>query len=234
MSLIRFEDVTKTYPSSQGGVFHLNFDIQRGEFVYLIGSSGAGKSTIINLLTKYIEPDSGKIRLNDLDFAEIFPDEVPYLRRNYGIVSEKMGLMLDRTVFDNVAYPLMIQGFKRRQSKVLVDNILGSVGIKGIAGKKAAFISGGERARVLLARALVTSPPILIADEPTAGLDKENAWDILNLIEHFNHEGVTILMATHQESLVNLSRKRVIWLKNGRISSDEKKGRYRSLYKNFD
>ena len=230
MSLIRFEDVTKTYPSSQGGVFHLNFDIQRGEFVYLIGSSGAGKSTIINLLTKYIEPDSGKIRLNDLDFTEILPDEIPYLRRNYGIISEKMGLMLNRTVFDNVAYPLLIQGVRKKQAKISVDNILGSVGIKDIARKKTAFISGGEKARVMLARALVTGPPILIADEPTAGLDKQNAWDILNLLEHFNHEGVTVIMATHHKSLVNLTRKRVIWLRNGKISSDEQHGRYRSSY----
>lgn len=230
MSLISFDHVTKTYPLSQGGVFNISLDIEQGEFVYLIGSSGAGKSTLIHLLIKYIEPDSGNIRLNELDFSQVELEDVPYLRRNFGIVSEKLGLMWNRTVFENVAYPLIIQGEKRRATHQAVHNILGTIGIKDIAHKKTALISGGEKAKAMLARALVTNPPILIADEPTAGLDKEAAWDIIRLLDHFNHHGVTVLMATHQKSLVNLTRKRVVWLKNGKIVSDEKSGRYRSNY----
>ena len=230
MSLIRFEKVTKTYAASQGGVFGLDFEISQGEFVYLIGSSGSGKSTVINLLIKNIEPDSGNISLSDINLEKVLADDLPYYRRNFGIVSEKMGLMPNRSIYENVAYPLIIQNKRPKPMRDYVNNVLASVGLGDISSKKAAHISGGEKARAMLARALVTSPPILIADEPTAGLDKDATWDILNLLEHFNHQGTTILMATHQKSLVNITRKRVIWLKNGKIASDEKFGRYRTVY----
>lgn len=230
MELIRFENVSKTYPLSRGGVFDLNFKINQGEFVYLIGSSGAGKSTIINLLIKNIEPDSGKIRLGGIKLENILPDELPFYRRNFGIVSEKMGVMPNRSVFENVAYPLFVQGKKPANYKVYVEKMLASMGIGDISKKKASHISGGERARLLLARALITNPALLIADEPTAGLDNETAWDIMGLLDHVNHQGTTILMATHQKKLVNMTRKRVIWIKNGKIASDEKFGRYRTVY----
>lgn len=230
MSLIRFKKVTKTYAASQGGVFGLDFEINQGEFVYLIGSSGAGKSTIINLLIKNIEPDSGNISLSDINLSEVLPEDLPYYRRNFGIISEKLGLMANRSIYENVAYPLLIQNKRPRHMKDYVNNMLGSVGIRDISSKKAAYISGGEKARVMLARALITSPPVLIADEPTTGLDKNASWDIINLLDHFNHQGTTILMATHQKTLVDITRKRVIWLKNGKVASDEKFGRYRTVY----
>ncbi len=230
MSFISFEKVTKIYSPSSSGVLGLDFEIDQGDFVYLIGSSGAGKSTIINLLIRDIEPDSGKISLGSINLANISAEELPYYRRNFGIVSGRMGLMANRSVFENVAYPLFVQNKRGAHIKESVYSMLGSVGIRDIARKKAAFISGGEKARAMIARALITNPAILIADEPTAGLDKDTAWDIINLLDHFNHQGTTIIMATHQKALVNVTRKRVIWLKNGKIVSDEKSGKYRSIY----
>lgn len=226
--MIYFENVTKNYPSSHGGIYNLNLEVEQGEFVYIIGESGAGKSTIINLLMKNIDPDGGKIRLSHIDLASIPKEDLPVFRRNFGIIAQSVGMMMSQTVFQNVALPLVVRGEKAHIVKSTVDVMLGSVGIRDIAQKKAKHISGGELARVAIARALITNPPIILADEPTAGLDNEISWDIMNLLEHFNHNGTTILMATHQKSLVNLTRKRVITLKDGRILSDRRAGRYAS------
>lgn len=227
--MICFEHVTKTYPSSQGGVYDLSFQIEAGEFVYLIGESGTGKSTIINLLIKNIDPDEGKIRLSHIDLSSVEEDDLPMFRRNYGIIANSVGMMMDQTVRQNIALPLIVRREKPRVIDRAVDAMLGSVGIKEIADKKVQHISGGERARAAIARALITNPPVILADEPTAGLDNDTAWDIINLLEHFNHQGTTILMATHQKALVNLTRKRVIMLRRGRIYSDRKAGRYMSF-----
>ncbi len=224
--MIYFENVTKNYPSSHGGIYNLNLEVEQGEFVYIIGESGAGKSTIINLLMKNIDPDGGKIRLSHIDLASIPKEDLPVFRRNFGIIAQSVGMMMSQTVFQNVALPLVVRGEKAHIVKSTVDVMLGSVGIRDIAQKKAKHISGGELARVAIARALITNPPIILADEPTAGLDNDISWDIMNLLEHFNHNGTTILMATHQKSLVNLTRKRVITLKDGRIFSDRRAGRY--------
>ncbi|MDO5096359.1 MAG: ATP-binding cassette domain-containing protein [Peptostreptococcaceae bacterium] len=226
--MIYFENVTKNYPSSHGGIYNLNLEVEQGEFVYIIGESGAGKSTIINLLMKNIDPDGGKIRLSHIDLASIPKEDLPVFRRNFGIIAQSVGMMMSQTVFQNVALPMVVRGEKAHIVKSTVDVMLGSVGIRDIAQKKAKHISGGELARVAIARALITNPPIILADEPTAGLDNEISWDIMNLLEHFNHNGTTILMATHQKSLVNLTRKRVITLKDGRILSDRRAGRYAS------
>lgn len=224
--MICFENVTKNYPSSHGGIYNFNLQVEQGEFVYIIGESGAGKSTIINLLMKNIDPDGGKIRLSHIDLAGIAKEDLPVFRRNFGIIAQSVGMMMSQTVFQNVALPLVVRGEKAHIVKSTVDVMLGSVGIRDIAQKKAKHISGGELARVAIARALITNPPIILADEPTAGLDNDISWDIINLLEHFNHNGTTILMATHQKSLVNLTRKRVITLREGRILSDRRAGRY--------
>ena len=224
--MIHFENVSKSYPSSKGGVKNLSLNICAGEFVYIIGESGAGKSTLINLLIKNIDPDTGKIRLSHLDLSQILPEDLPIYRRNFGIISSKVGMMMEQSVYKNVALPLMVRGERAGIVRKAVDAMLGSVGIKEIAHKKAKHISGGELARVAIARALITNPPVILADEPTAGLDNDTAWDIISLLEHFNHQGTTILMATHQRSLVNLTRKRVVMLKNGIIISDKAAGKY--------
>lgn len=224
--MIHFDHVTKRYPSSQGGISDLSFEIFAGEFVYFIGESGAGKSTVINLLMKNIDPDSGKIRLSHLDLSEILPEDLPMFRRNFGIITPRVGMMTDQSVYDNVALPLIVRNEKPKIVRKAVEEMLGSVGIKEIAQKKVIHISGGERAKVSIARALITNPPIILADEPTAGLDQDTAWDIVSLLEHFNHQGTTILMATHQKSLVNLTRKRVITLRNGKLLNDRRAGRY--------
>lgn len=227
--MICFENVTKTYPSSQGGVYDLDFKIEAGEFVYLIGGSGAGKSTLIDLLIKNIDPDEGKIRLSHIDLSEIRPEDLPMFRRNFGIITSSVGMMVEQSVRQNIALPLIVRGERQRKVDQAVDAMMGSVGIRAIADKKIRHISGGECARVAIARALITNPPVILADEPTANLDHDTAWDIINLLEHFNHQGTTILIATHQKTLVDLTRKRVLMLRRGRIYSDRKAGRYISF-----
>ncbi len=224
--MIHFENVSKSYPSSKGGVRNLSLHICAGEFVYIIGESGAGKSTLINLLIKNIDPDAGNIRLSHLDLSEILPEELAHYRRNFGIISSKVGLLMDQSVYQNVALPLRVRGEKPWVVREAVESMLGSVGIKEIAHKKAKHISGGELAKVAIARALITNPPVILADEPTTGLDNDAAWDIIHLLEHINHQGTTILMATHQKSLVNLTRKRVVMLKDGIILLDKAAGTY--------
>ncbi len=227
--MIHFDNVSKTYPFSSGGIKNVSFDIEQGEFVYIIGESGAGKSTLLNLLIKNIDPDSGKIRLSHIDLSKLDEEDLPIYRRNFGIITPSVGMMMTQSVYDNVALPLVVRGHKARKIRQIVDAVLGSVGIRQIAGKQVGHISGGERARVAIARALSTNPPIILADEPTAGLDADMSWDIIQLLEHFNHSGTTILMATHQKSLVNLTRKRVMVLQEGSLISDRSKGRYSSL-----
>jgi len=226
MSFIEFKEVNKCYENNQIAVNKLSLSIKRGEFVYLIGPSGSGKSTILNLLMLMIKPDSGKITIAGRDITTLNTEEVPYYRRSFGIISPQVPLINAYNVYQNVALPLNVSHKSSKEIRTGVETALGSVGIKEKMYLNIDELSGGEQLKVCIARAIITDPAILIADEPTANLGIEDAWDILNLLDHINHSGTTVIMATHSKKLVDMTSRRVIKLEKGRVISDKQRGKY--------
>ncbi|MGB5822831.1 MAG: ATP-binding cassette domain-containing protein [Proteocatella sp.] len=226
MSFIECKNVSKTYANNQVALNDLNLSIKRGEFVYIIGPSGSGKSTILNLMMLMLRPDSGQIIIDGRDITTLSPEEVPYYRRSYGIISPLVPLMRDYNVYQNVALPLNISHRSSKEIRMGVEMALGSVGMKDKMHLEIDELSGGEQLKVSIARAIITDPAILIADEPTANLGIEDAWDILSLLEHINHSGTTVIMATHSKKLVDITRRRVVKLGKGTVISDKKRGTY--------
>ncbi len=203
--------------------------IQDGDFVFLLGKTGSGKSTLLKLLTRDIDPTSGDVFFDEKNMKEIPRKQMPYFRRQYGIVWQEPQLIKERTVFENVALALFVTGQTKEVIQASVPAALGLVGIR----KKADFypheLSGGDRFKVCLARAVVNNPKILIADEPTANLDRDAAWDIMCLLNEINRLGITVVVATHAAELVNIMRKRVITMEEGRLLGDVRRGRYGDL-----
>lgn len=231
MSFIKFENVTKIYENMQVGVKELGFSIKKGEFVYIIGPSGCGKSTLLNLLMVATKPDSGEISIGGKNILQFEKEQMPYFRRSYGVISSKIPLIKYYDVYNNVALPLNIAHKNSKTIKIGVERALGAVGMKSKMYSQIDELSGGEQLKIMIARAIITDPAILIADEPTANLSPENSWDIMNLLEHINRSGTTIIMATHSKKLVDITRKRVIKLENGKIVSDKQKDSYDSSNK---
>jgi cell division transport system ATP-binding protein len=225
-AVIDFRGVSKRYGPIDTGVEEVSFSVQRGEFVFLVGSTGSGKSTLMKLLIKEIEPTAGTIQVAGRDLSEIKRKKVPYYRRNLGIVFQDFKLLPDRTVYDNVAYALQVTGSSRREIRSKVPDILR---LTGLATKLHHFpdqLSGGEQQRVAVARAFVNHPPLLLADEPTGNLDPETSVGIMQLLYRINRTGTTVLVATHDASLVDRMRRRVLELHRGRLIRDEHGGRY--------
>lgn len=231
MSFIKFENVTKIYDNNMIGVKSINFNIKKGEFVYIIGPSGCGKSTILNLLMAAVKPNEGNIIIGGNSIATFDKEQIPYYRRSYGVISLNVPLINHYNVYNNVALPLNIALESPKKIKIGVDRALGAVGIKEKIYSSIDELSGGEQLKVMIARAIIADPAIIIADEPTANLSPEDSWDIMNLFEHINHSGTTVIMATHSKKLVDITRKRVIKLENGIIVSDKVKATYDSLNK---
>lgn len=226
MDFIEFRNVSKTYGNGHKALIDISFSVNREEFIYIVGENGSGKSTLLELIISVYKPDSGEITVSGQNISELTKDETPYYRRSFGIISPRVPLMPELDVFHNVSLPLNISGTKRRHIRTAVEMALGSVGMRDMINCNIEDLSGGEQIKIMIARAIIANPVILIADEPTANLSTDDAWDILNLIEHINYSGTTVIMATHQKRLVDLSRKRVIRLKKGRLVSDVKKGKY--------
>lgn len=204
----------------------INIRIEKGEFVFIVGTSGSGKSTFVKLLMKEIEPTTGKVFVNGRDLERLRRKQVPILRRSIGVVFQDFRLLKDRTVFENVAFAMRIVGTTRHEINKRVPEVLGLV---GLSDKLRAFpreLSGGEQQRVALARALVNRPTLLLADEPTGNLDPKNSWEIMELLEQINSNGTTVVVVTHNQDVVNMMKKRVITLHKGVLVSDEKKGGY--------
>lgn len=225
MSFIKFENVTKVY-ENQSGVKELVFSIQKGEFVYIVGPSGCGKSTLLNLIMASFKPDEGDIIIGGKNISFFEKEEIPYYRRSYGVISSQIPLINAYDVYNNVALPLNIACQSSKNIRIGVDRALGAVGMKSKMYSAIDELSGGEQLKVMIARAIVSDPAIIIADEPTANLSPEDSWDIMNLFEHINHSGTTVIMATHFKKLVDITRKRVIKLEKGRIVSDRHNGSY--------
>lgn len=224
--LIQFKNVTKVYPNGLCALSNVNFTINNGEFVFIVGASGAGKTTLIKLLLKEIEPTSGSIIVDDMDLSSLRRKEIPYYRRRLGVVFQDFRLLPDRTAYENVAFAMEIVGAPLREIRRRVPAVLGMVGLGSKAHAYPHQLSGGEQQRVALARALVNSPSILIADEPTGNLDPATAMEIMRIINLINRRGTTVIMATHAKNIVNTMRKRVLQFRKGVLIKDEQEGGY--------
>ncbi len=226
MFSIALEQVSKTYENGTKGLDNITLNIRAGEFVFLVGQSGSGKSTLLQLLTKELQPTMGKILIASQDITNMPQREIPFFRRKIGIVKENPLLATNRTVAENIELALYATEQPTAYRKQAVYAALGIVGMRNNAQVLASTLSGGESSRVALARAIVNNPGLLIADEPTAGLDPDTAWDMINLLNEINRKGVTVIMATHDKQLVNLMKKRVVTLFEGRLLGDAKNAKY--------
>ncbi|MEZ9823223.1 cell division ATP-binding protein FtsE [Shewanella sp. 10N.286.45.A1] len=215
--MIRFEQVSKVYPGGQKALSDVSFHLKRGEMAFLTGHSGAGKSTLLKLITVIERANGGKVAINGHDIAKIRRAQVPYLRRDIGMIFQNHHLLMEKTVFDNVALPLIIEGFSHGEIRKRVAGALDMVGLFGKERHKPIMLSGGEQQRVGIARAIVNKPPLLLADEPTGNLDPKLSMDILRLFETFNDSGTTVLIATHDLGLIARMKYRTLTLKQGRV-----------------
>jgi cell division transport system ATP-binding protein len=224
-AVIEFKHVTKRYPGHTG-LDDVSFKVHRGEFVFLVGSTGSGKSTLMRLLIKELEATTGHIEVAGRDLAEIPRKKVPYYRRNLGVVFQDFKLLPGRTVHDNVAYALQVTGGSRKEVRAKVPDILRLTGLATKLHHLPDQLSGGEQQRVSVARAFVNHPPLLLADEPTGNLDPETSIGIMQLLYRINLTGTTVVVATHDHTMVDRMRRRVIELSEGRIIRDEATGSY--------
>jgi len=224
--LIYFDNVTKVYENETVALDSVNLGIESGEFVFLVGQSGSGKSTMIRLLLKEMEPSAGTISVSGLKLSRIARREVPAHRRNIGCVFQDFKLLPNKTAAENVAYAMEVTGQKQRVVRTKVPQILDLVGLSSKTTKYPNQLSGGEQQRVSIARAFVSQPPILIADEPTGNLDPDTSVGIMQLLHRINRIGTTVLVATHDREMVDVMRKRVVALEQGRVVRDMVRGGY--------
>ena len=226
--VITFDHVTKIYPAqpNKPALSDISLQIYAGEFLFLVGHSGSGKSTFIKLLTREIKPTEGKIYVADEDLSAMRNWRVPYLRRNIGCVFQDFKLLPNKTVFENVAFALEVIGKSRHVIRTQVPEVLRLVGLQEKLNKKPDQLSGGEQQRVSIARAIVNRPPLLICDEPTGNLDPQTSRGIMDLLERINRTGTTVLVATHDREMVDNMRRRVIALDRGHLTRDQDRGVY--------
>ncbi len=223
--MIQLRAVTKKYKNKYA-LRNINLDICAGEFVFITGASGAGKSTLMKLLYKEENPSSGTIFIGTTNIANLPPENVPSLRRCMGIVFQDYKLLQNQTVYDNVAYVIRTMGMSSAEIRSRVTMALKVVGLSDKAKAKPTELSGGEQQRVSIARAMVSGPPLLIADEPTGNLDPKNSMEIMQILEQINQRGTTVIVSTHDANIVNHFRKRVLTLGNGEIIRDIQAGTY--------
>ena len=224
--MLIMSDVSKVYPGGSMALQDVNVHIEPGEFVFVVGPSGAGKSTFIKMLFREVLPTTGSIFVNGVDILSLTPKEIPFLRRQLGIIFQDYRLLPDRTVFENVAFAMQVIEAPHRKIKRQVMNVLDLVGLRHRANAYPNELSGGEQQRIAIARAIVNDPVFVIADEPTGNLDPETSWDIMETFQEINATGTTIVMATHDKEVVDAMGKRVIAIEKGRIVRDEKEGVY--------
>ncbi|MCR5396121.1 MAG: cell division ATP-binding protein FtsE [Lachnospiraceae bacterium] len=219
--MIKLEHVSKTYEKGVQAITDVNLHIAPGEFVFIVGKSGSGKSTMIKLLQKELQPTHGKIMVNKRDIGSISRKNIPMYRRNIGVVFQNFRLLQDRTVYENVAFAMRVVEAPKKEIKKKVPQMLSLVGLAAKYRSYPKELSGGEQQRVAIARALVNEPKILLADEPTGNLDNHNAWEIMKLLDEINKRGTTVVVVTHNMDIVKAMNKRVITIREGVIVSDE-------------
>lgn len=224
--MITFENVTKVYEDGTKALDNVNFHIDKGEFVFLVGPSGSGKSTLTRLLMHEETPTSGSILVDGTRVETLARKEIPYLRRSFGVIFQDFRLLDDRTVFENIAFAMKIVGASKREIRRQVPHLLSMVGLSGKAKLFPPQLSRGEAQRVAVARALANNPPILLADEPTASLPPKTSFEIVDLLCDINARGTTVVMATHAKEIVDRVHKRVIAIEDGVLVRDDSKGGY--------
>lgn len=224
--IICLDNVSKNYSEGNAALNNVSLSIYPGEFVFIVGTSGSGKSTMIKLLLRELVASSGSVHVMGYDLKKLPRRKIPQFRRSLGVVFQDFRLLKDRNVYENVAFAQRIVETPGREIRRNVPSILATVGLAGKYKSRPRQLSGGEQQRVALARALVNKPSILLADEPTGNLDPNNSWEIMKLLEEINASGTTVIVVTHNSEIVNAMKKRVITLKKGVIVSDEEEGAY--------
>lgn len=218
--MIYLNNVSKTYPNGTVGIKPTSLSIEKGEFVFITGNSGSGKSTLLKLMLKEIEPTHGKISINNKEITKLKRRQVPYLRRDIGVVFQDFRLLPNKTVYENVAFAMQVVQATNKEIRRAVPVVLGLVGLAKKARCYPHELSGGEQQRTAIARAIVNNSPILIADEPTGNLDPATSWEIMTLLQDINLRGVTVIVATHEREIVNLMKKREIEISSGMVVRD--------------
>ena len=224
--MIHMKDVMKVYENGAVALNNVNVDIRKGEFVFLVGPSGAGKSTFIKMLFREVLPTSGILTVNGRDVIRMANRDVPYLRRSLGVIFQDYRLLPDKTVYENIAFAMQVIEAPRRMMQRSVNSVLDIVGLRDKYKCFPTQLSGGEQQRVAIARAIVNNPAIVIADEPTGNLDPDTSWGIMDIFQRINAAGTTIVMATHDKTIVDAMQRRVIAIEDGTIVRDEAQGGY--------
>ncbi len=224
--MIRMKNVSKIYENGAVALDHVNIEIAKGEFVFVVGVSGAGKSTFIKMLFREELPTEGELFVNGHDVVHMDMTDVPYLRRGLGVIFQDYRLLSDKTVYENVAFAMRVIEAPRQMIQRRVNAVLDVVGLRDKYRDFPSQLSGGEQQRVAIARAIVNDPAILIADEPTGNLDPETSWDIMDIFKRINAAGTTIVMATHDKNIVDTMQRRVVAIEDGKIVRDEQRGGY--------
>lgn len=224
--MITLKNVSKIYKTGTAALSDINFSVNKGEFVFLVGPSGSGKTTLFRLLIRDTLPTQGGIQVIEWDLIKLPRKKVPHLRQKIGVVFQDLKLLRDRTVFENILFPLEVANTNNKEAKQRVETILQQVGIMEHKNKFPLQLSGGELQRVAIARALVFNPEIVLADEPTGNLDMTTSWEILKLLQDINQTGTTIIMATHNTDIINSLLKRVITLEKGKLVKDQPAGKH--------
>lgn len=227
MDIIRFQHVKKQYKTGVNAIHDLSLNIEKGDFVFIIGSTGCGKSTLIKMIYRAEKPSSGKILVGGIDVAKLRDNKVYKIRRKIGVVFQDFQLLARATVYENVAFALEVFGLPKDEIHSKVLKVLDLVGLKHKAKSYPNQLSGGEQQRVAIARAIVNGPKLLICDEPTGNLDENTSMEIMEVLEEINKIGTTIIMVTHDNEIVDRMKKRVILLDSGRILKDYEKGTYK-------
>ncbi len=226
--MIQLIDVSKVYPNGFEALSNINIHIGKEEFIFIVGPSGSGKTTLMKLLYREEFPTSGQVIIDKLNVAELKPYQIPYLRRNMGVVFQDFKLLPKRTIWENIAFAMQVVGHPRSMIRKHVSLALELVGLQKKGNSFPADLSGGEQQRACIARAIVNNPPLLIADEPTGNLDPATSWEIIYLLDKINKRKTTVIVTTHNKNIVDIMRKRVIALESGRIIRDEQLGVYGS------
>jgi cell division transport system ATP-binding protein len=232
VNVVEFKNVVKKYSNETLALSNVNFSIKKGEFAFLVGPSGSGKSTILKLILKEEDPTEGEVFVNGYDLSQLKRKEIPSFRRSLGVVFQDFRLLPNKTVYENVEFAMQITEALPKEIRRQVPMALALVGLSRKANAYPNQLSGGEQQRVVLARALVNNPSLIIADEPTGNLDPETAWEIMKLIQEVNYRGTTVIVATHEKGIVDKMKKRVIAIEKGEIKRDQEKGQYENEVKN--